>query len=66
MSNSYSSSQSGGLPNIAGIQDLSLGYSPEEIERLRVQDVGEGEVKIRLFPSISDVVAVYHFLEKVC
>uniref|UniRef100_A0ACD5YL96 Uncharacterized protein n=1 Tax=Avena sativa TaxID=4498 RepID=A0ACD5YL96_AVESA len=46
---SYSSSQSGGLPNIAGIQDLSLGYSPEEIERLRVQDVGEGEVKIRLY-----------------
>ncbi|KAM0917063.1 hypothetical protein ACQ4PT_009798 [Festuca glaucescens] len=46
---SYSSSQSGGLPNVAGIQDLSLGYSQEEIERLRVQNVGEGEVKIRLY-----------------
>ncbi|KAM3243016.1 hypothetical protein ACQJBY_055164 [Aegilops geniculata] len=46
---SYSSSQSGGLPNDAVNQDLSLGYSPEEIERLRVQDVGEGQVKIRLY-----------------
>uniref|UniRef100_M8BBQ8 Protein kinase domain-containing protein n=1 Tax=Aegilops tauschii TaxID=37682 RepID=M8BBQ8_AEGTA len=46
---SYSSSQSGGFPNDAVNQDLSLGYSPEEIERLRVQDVGEGQVKIRLY-----------------
>jgi hypothetical protein len=66
MWNSYSSSQSGGLPNVAGIQDLSLGYSQEEIERLRVQNVGEGEVKIRLFSSISDVVSIFHFLENVC
>lgn len=46
---SYSSSQSGGLPNVAGTQDLDLGYSQEEIERLRVQNIGEGEVKIRLY-----------------
>ncbi|KAF0934686.1 hypothetical protein E2562_026432 [Oryza meyeriana var. granulata] len=46
---SYSSSQFGGLPDVAGIQDLGLGYSPEEIERLRAQDVGEGEVNIRLY-----------------
>uniref|UniRef100_A0A0D9VJS0 Protein kinase domain-containing protein n=1 Tax=Leersia perrieri TaxID=77586 RepID=A0A0D9VJS0_9ORYZ len=43
---SYSSSQFGGLPDVA---DLGLGYSPEEIERLRAQDVGEGEVNIRLY-----------------
>lgn len=49
---SYSSSQSGGLPNDAANQDLSLGYSPEEIERLRVQDVGEGEVKISLLQTL--------------
>uniref|UniRef100_A0A0E0CQ40 Protein kinase domain-containing protein n=1 Tax=Oryza meridionalis TaxID=40149 RepID=A0A0E0CQ40_9ORYZ len=46
---SYSSSQFGGLPDVAGIQNLGLGYSPEEIERLRAQDVGEGEVNIRLY-----------------
>ncbi|KAL5213060.1 hypothetical protein ABZP36_023907 [Zizania latifolia] len=46
---SYSSSQFGGLPDVAGIQDLGFGYSPEEIERLRAQDVGEGEVNIRLY-----------------
>ncbi|KAG8071961.1 hypothetical protein GUJ93_ZPchr0006g45075 [Zizania palustris] len=46
---SYSSSQFGGLPDVAGIRDLGLGYSPEEIERLRAQDVGEGEVNIRLY-----------------
>lgn len=57
---SYSSSQSGGLPNVAGTQDLDLGYSKEEIERLRVQNIGEGEVKIRLFPSISDADYTYH------
>ncbi|XP_006647723.2 uncharacterized protein LOC102699841 isoform X2 [Oryza brachyantha] len=46
---SYSSSQFGGLPDVAGIQDLGLGYSSEEIERLRAQDIGEGEVNIRLY-----------------
>ncbi|PWZ26934.1 hypothetical protein Zm00014a_023497 [Zea mays] len=46
---SYSSSQFGEPSNVAGIQDLGLGYSPEEIERLRVQDIGEGEVTIRLY-----------------
>ncbi|KAF2946457.1 hypothetical protein DAI22_02g295300 [Oryza sativa Japonica Group] len=46
---SYPSSQFGGLPDVAGIQNLGLGYSPEEIERLRAQDVGEGEVNIRLY-----------------
>uniref|UniRef100_A0A0E0K3W3 Protein kinase domain-containing protein n=1 Tax=Oryza punctata TaxID=4537 RepID=A0A0E0K3W3_ORYPU len=45
----YSSSQFGGLPDVAGIQNLGLGYSLEEIERLRAQDVGEGEVNIRLY-----------------
>uniref|UniRef100_A0A453PBL1 Uncharacterized protein n=3 Tax=Aegilops tauschii subsp. strangulata TaxID=200361 RepID=A0A453PBL1_AEGTS len=49
---SYSSSQSGGFPNDAVNQDLSLGYSPEEIERLRVQDVGEGQVKISLLQTV--------------
>ncbi|XP_062222352.1 uncharacterized protein LOC133921483 isoform X1 [Phragmites australis] len=43
------SSQFGEPSNIAGIEELGLGYSPEEVERLRVQDVGEGEVKIRLY-----------------
>ncbi|TVT99963.1 hypothetical protein EJB05_54633 [Eragrostis curvula] len=46
---SYSSSQFGQPPNADGIEELDLGYSAEEIERLRVQDVGEGEVKIRLY-----------------
>ncbi|KAL6911849.1 hypothetical protein ACP4OV_000654 [Aristida adscensionis] len=44
---SYSSSQFGEPSNISGVQEL--GYSAEEIEQLRVQDVGEGEVKIRLY-----------------
>uniref|UniRef100_A0A0E0K3W1 Protein kinase domain-containing protein n=1 Tax=Oryza punctata TaxID=4537 RepID=A0A0E0K3W1_ORYPU len=30
-------------------KNLGLGYSLEEIERLRAQDVGEGEVNIRLY-----------------
>ncbi|OEL24949.1 hypothetical protein BAE44_0014027 [Dichanthelium oligosanthes] len=46
---SYSSSQFGEPSNVAGIQDLGLGYSAEDIERLRVQDIGEGEVTIRLY-----------------
>ncbi|KAG2653198.1 uncharacterized protein LOC120656880 [Panicum virgatum] len=46
---SYSSSQFGEPSNVAGIQDLGLGYSAEELERLRVQDIGEGEVTIRLY-----------------
>ncbi|CAO2041095.1 unnamed protein product [Urochloa humidicola] len=46
---SYSSSQFGEPSNVAGIQDLGLGYSAEEIEQLRVQDIGEGEVTIRLY-----------------
>ncbi|KAK8926246.1 hypothetical protein KSP39_PZI018949 [Platanthera zijinensis] len=31
------------------IETLSVGYSSEDIERLRIQDVGEGKVKIRLY-----------------
>jgi len=46
---SYSSSQFGEPSNVAGIQDLGLGYSAEELESLRVQDIGEGEVTIRLY-----------------
>ncbi|RLM78966.1 uncharacterized protein C2845_PM12G24010 [Panicum miliaceum] len=46
---SYSSSQFGESSNVAGIQDLGLGYSAEELQRLRVQDIGEGEVAIRLY-----------------
>lgn len=45
---SYSSFQSGGLSSTPRY-DESLGYSSEDIERLRVQDVGEGQVKIRLY-----------------
>ncbi|KAK3158800.1 hypothetical protein QOZ80_2AG0141740 [Eleusine coracana subsp. coracana] len=46
---SYSSSQFGQPSNADAIEELDLGYSAEEIDRLRVQDVGEGEVKIRLY-----------------
>ncbi|XP_020085010.1 uncharacterized protein LOC109707893 [Ananas comosus] len=46
---SYSSFRSGGFLNSGALQELVPGYSPEEIERLRVQDVGEGQVKIRLY-----------------
>ncbi|GJN21921.1 hypothetical protein PR202_gb09444 [Eleusine coracana subsp. coracana] len=46
---SYSSSQFGQPSNADTIEELDLGYSAEEIERLRVQDFGEGEVKIRLY-----------------
>ncbi|XP_072956695.1 uncharacterized protein [Typha angustifolia] len=46
---SYSSFQSGGFSNTGRFQEVASGYSPEEIERLRVQDVGEGQVKIRLY-----------------
>jgi hypothetical protein len=42
-------SQFGQPSNADSIEGLDLGYSAEEIERLRIQDVGEGEVKIRLF-----------------
>lgn len=43
---SYSSFQAGGLSSAT---TYDLGYSSEDIERLRVQDVGEGQVKIRLY-----------------
>ncbi|XP_058086807.1 uncharacterized protein LOC131233942 isoform X2 [Magnolia sinica] len=46
---SYSSFQSGGLSNVGIFEGLDLGYSSEDIEQLRVQDVGEGQVKIRLY-----------------
>ncbi|XP_008800103.2 uncharacterized protein LOC103714586 [Phoenix dactylifera] len=46
---SYSSIQTGGTSNISGLQEFTPGYSSEDIERLRVQDVGEGQVKIRLY-----------------
>lgn len=65
MWNSYSSSQFGGLPDVAGIQNLGLGYSPEEIERLRAQDVGEGEVNIRLFHSTWHGDFVCYLIENV-
>ncbi|ONK71742.1 uncharacterized protein A4U43_C04F11900 [Asparagus officinalis] len=45
---SYSSSQEGGLSS-AATYEKSLGYSSEDAERLRVQAVGEGQVKIRLY-----------------
>ncbi|RRT47903.1 hypothetical protein B296_00031939 [Ensete ventricosum] len=48
-SNSYSSFQSGGLSNANVFDEFSPGYSSEDMERLRVQDVGEGQVKIRCF-----------------
>ncbi|KAH7687297.1 [RNA-polymerase]-subunit kinase protein [Dioscorea alata] len=41
---SYSSFQSGGFQIIS-----SAGYASDEMERLRIQDVGEGQVKIRLY-----------------
>ena len=48
-SNSYSSFQSGGFSNANVFDEFSPGYSSEDMERLRVQDVGEGRVKIRCF-----------------
>ncbi|CAL9160293.1 unnamed protein product [Musa hybrid cultivar] len=46
---SYSSFQSGGFSNANVFDEFSPGYSSEDMERLRVQDVGEGRVKIRLY-----------------
>ncbi|KAL6008188.1 hypothetical protein ACLOJK_033694 [Asimina triloba] len=46
---SYSSFQSGGLSNASRSEGFDLGYSSEDIEQLRVQEVGEGQVKIRLY-----------------
>ncbi|PKA53258.1 hypothetical protein AXF42_Ash009988 [Apostasia shenzhenica] len=46
---SYSSFQSGGPSAIGRVEVPTLQYSLEDIERLRVQDVGEGRVKIRLY-----------------
>lgn len=43
---SYSSFQAGGFTS-AATYGKSLGYSSEDIERLRAQDIGEGQVKIR-------------------
>ncbi|KAG6496221.1 hypothetical protein ZIOFF_044069 [Zingiber officinale] len=45
-SNSYSSFQ-GGFPNANSYE--VPGYFPQDIDRLRVQDIGEGQVKIRLY-----------------
>ncbi|KAJ8506457.1 hypothetical protein OPV22_007343 [Ensete ventricosum] len=49
---SYSSFQSGGLSNANVFDEFSPGYSSEDMERLRVQDVGEGQVKISLFQAL--------------
>ncbi|XP_042403297.1 uncharacterized protein LOC121992792 isoform X2 [Zingiber officinale] len=43
---SYSSFQ-GGFPNANSYE--VPGYFPQDIDRLRVQDIGEGQVKIRLY-----------------
>ncbi|URE06480.1 STYKc [Musa troglodytarum] len=51
-SNSYSSFQSGGFSNANVFDEFSPGYSSEDMERLRVQDVGEGRVKISLFQAL--------------
>ncbi|XP_020571990.1 uncharacterized protein LOC110018868 [Phalaenopsis equestris] len=46
---SYSSFQPGGPSDARNIEVPGVGYSSEDIERLRIQDVGEGKVKIRLY-----------------
>ncbi|KAM0935389.1 putative protein kinase [Dioscorea sansibarensis] len=46
---SYSSFPSGGFQNVSNFKEISAGYSSDEMERLRIQDVGEGQVKIRLY-----------------
>uniref|UniRef100_A0A1D1YE89 F420-non-reducing hydrogenase vhc subunit G n=1 Tax=Anthurium amnicola TaxID=1678845 RepID=A0A1D1YE89_9ARAE len=46
---SYSSFQSGGLFSGERVEELNFRSSSEDIERLKVQDVGEGQVKIRLY-----------------
>eukprot|EP00262_Sarcandra_glabra_P008144 TRINITY_DN21381_c0_g1_i2.p1 TRINITY_DN21381_c0_g1~~TRINITY_DN21381_c0_g1_i2.p1 ORF type:complete len:430 (-),score=60.26 TRINITY_DN21381_c0_g1_i2:118-1407(-) len=46
---SFSSLQSGGLSSIGSFEESGLEYSSKDMERLRVQDVGEGNVKIRLY-----------------
>ncbi|XP_068669786.1 uncharacterized protein [Aristolochia californica] len=46
---SYSSVQSGGPSSVGLFVDLDAGYSSEDVEQLKVQDVGEGQVKIRLY-----------------
>ncbi|KAH0462036.1 hypothetical protein IEQ34_009611 [Dendrobium chrysotoxum] len=46
---SYSSFQPGGPSDTSNIEVPNVGYSSEDIERLRIQDIGEGKVKIRLY-----------------
>ncbi|XP_020703979.1 uncharacterized protein LOC110115170 isoform X1 [Dendrobium catenatum] len=46
---SYSSLQPGGPSDTRNIEVPNVGYSSEDIERLRIQDIGEGKVKIRLY-----------------
>ncbi|CAA6669640.1 unnamed protein product [Spirodela intermedia] len=46
---SFSSFNLRGLSSGGGLEELDVRYSPEDIERLKVQDVGEGQVKIRLY-----------------
>ncbi|XP_077237669.1 protein kinase superfamily protein [Tasmannia lanceolata] len=46
---SYSSFQSGGLSSVGRFVEPDLDDSSNDIERLRVQDVGEGDIKIRLY-----------------
>ncbi|WOL06317.1 hypothetical protein Cni_G15049 [Canna indica] len=45
---SYLSFQ-GGISSLNLYDEFSPGYTTDDIERLRVQDVGEGQVKIRLY-----------------
>ncbi|XP_078437563.1 protein kinase superfamily protein [Wolffia australiana] len=45
---SYSSLNRGGFSG-GGLYQMEASYSTEDIERLKVQDVGEGQVKIRLY-----------------
>ncbi|KAH0455456.1 hypothetical protein IEQ34_015488 [Dendrobium chrysotoxum] len=46
---SYSSFQPGGPSDTKNIEVPNIGYSSEDIERLRIQYIGEGKVKMRLY-----------------
>ncbi|XP_020529021.1 uncharacterized protein LOC18443803 isoform X4 [Amborella trichopoda] len=46
---SYSPPKFGGLSSDGKLEDPDLEFSQDSIERLRLQDVGEGPVKIRLY-----------------
>lgn len=58
---SYSNVQSGGFYGMEGFGESDADHSLNDIERLRVQDVGEGQVKIRYCYWLLDVLIIAFF-----